>query len=91
MSLIVGVRQKCNFHCPNQLSECQYLCISLINITASLSGQNIHTHTYTQKETNNDNWRNFNMESLVRHLNPSAGEKIENWISTQLSICSGVQ
>lgn len=50
-----------------------------------------HTRTYTQKETNNDNWRNFNMESLVRHLNPSAGGKIENWISTQLSICYGVQ
>ena len=50
-----------------------------------------HTHTYTQKETNNDNCRNFNMESLVRYLNLSAGGKIENWISTQLSICYGVQ
>lgn len=49
MSLIVGVRQKCNFHCPNQLSECQYLCISLINITASFSGQNTHTHVHTHK------------------------------------------
>ena len=64
-----------------------YVSLCLINITASFSGQNTHT----QKETKNDNWRNFNMESLVRHLNPSAGGKIENWISTQLSICYGVQ
>lgn len=53
-----------------------YVSLHLINITASFSGQNTHTHT--QKETKNDNWRNFNMESLVRHLNPSAGRKIEN-------------
>lgn len=65
--------------------------LCLINITASFSGQNTHTHTNAQKEANNGNWRNFKVESLVRHLNPSAGEKTENWISTQSSTGCGVQ
>ena len=90
MSLTVGVGQKHNFRCPNQLSECQYVCISLFDQYYCIIFRTKHTHTH-KKETKNDNWRNFNMESLVRHLNPSAGGKIENWISTQLSICYGVQ
>lgn len=39
------------------------------------------------KGNKNDNWRNFNIESLVRHLNPSVGGKIENSINIQLPIC----
>lgn len=84
----MGVRRKRNFLYPNWLGECQYLCISVFDQCYRIIFRPKHPKKKKNPQRKQKKWqRNFNIESLVRYLNPLVEGKIKNWISTEFSIC----